>query len=509
MSYTSVLRIAIYSFALYANYIYARFLLNPAHAENLFLYVLAVIADVLTITVLSYTWISCLFFELSKGKYYSEIERLTDRGQDLAQRSVAVLVPTVNESLSLIRKTLTGTLAMRGNKTVYLLDDRGRGELKILCDRLGVVYIRRPHNQYNKAGNLNYALQFVNEEFVAVFDADFVPRSNFLIKTLPLFVDETIGIVQTPQVYHNENTFFAKGFKHFQDIFYSAIMPAKSLQNSAVCVGTNVVYRKNALDAIGGIPLVDHSEDINTSLKMYEKNYRTFYLDTQLARGLSPDNAISFFNQQFRWAKGGLSMFFKNNTLFNGKLNWDQRLQFFFSNMFYLTGLSIFIYLITPLLAIIFNSSAINPDYFYEWLNAYTLFFLANFIFYSLLIRKNLLQSVALGIFCFVPYTKAINAVLFNRRFQWKATNTKSSDIVTKLVAPFFPYLITSGAIAYLFFSGFLTFQTNFLLYAFWIGVNSLIIFYLIINCYASIIAKSEKKQYQALSAPVLKLQTS
>src|SRR5690606_31783043 len=133
-----------------------------------------------------------------------------------------------------------------------------------------------------------------------------------------------------------------------------------------------------------------------------------------------------------------------------------------------------------------------------------SMFFFANFVFYTSLVRNNFLQSIALGVFCFIPYTKAINSVLFNRRFSWKATNAKSSDIVTKLVAPFFPYLMTSIALAYLFLSGFLPFQMTFFLYAFWIVINSLIILYLIINAYLSVVQKRKESADGLFSNPVM-----
>ena len=484
------------------------------HAENIFLYILALIADTLTILILSYTWISCLYFEMFKSKYYSEITYLKDKGESLLKKKTAILIPVVNEPIGLIRKTLKAALAVEGKKTIYLLDDGKRHELKNLAEDLGIEYITRSDRKYNKAGNINNALQIVKEDFIAVFDADFMPKFNFLTETLPIFSDSTIGIVQTPQIYYNENNFFAKGFKNFQNLFYDYIMPSKSLQNSAICVGTNVVYRKTALDEIGGIPLLDHSEDINTSLRMFEKGIRTMYLNIELAVGLSPNNVIAFFNQQFRWSQGGLTMLLRNNTLFNKKLNWDQKLQFFFSNLFYLTGVTVFIYLITPLLAIIFNSSAINPDFFYEWVGTYTLFFVANFIFYSAFVRKNIIPTLALGLFCYIPYTKAINATLFNRSFNWKTTNTNTSDIVTKLVAPFFPYIITSIAIFYLFAIGFLEFEATLALYAFWIAINTVLVFYLITNCYLSVLTKKhtkkvEEKEVSSFTIPSLMTQTT
>lgn len=433
-----------------------------------------------------------------------EVRYLHDKGIALQQKPVAVFVPVVHEPLRIIQKTLTGIAAMKGNKNIYLLDDGNRDELKILCEQLHITYIRRDNRRFNKSGNLTNALRYTHEDYIAVFDADFIPKEHFLERTLPLFVDEKIGLVQTPQVYYNENTFFSKGFKNFQNLFYNYIMPAKSMQHSGICVGTNVVYRKSAIEAIGGFPRLDHSEDVNTSLQMHEIGYQSFYLNEALAIGLSPDNVVAFFNQQFRWSKGGLTMLFRNNTLFNKNLNWDQRIHFFFSNLFYLSGIAIFIYLLTPLLAIIFNSSAINPDFFAEWLKVYALFFIANVFFYSFMVRKNLLNSIALGLFCYVPYTRAIGAALFNKRFNWKTTNTKSSDVVTKLVAPFFPYILTTGTILYLFANEIIILQTSFLLYAFWMGVNTLLVIYLIVNSYISVLQKKQFRMKKRVVQPMV-----
>jgi len=490
MQHSSFIRLALFIFAIYANISYAQFLFNPLHADNILLYALALIADTLTIILLSYTWISCLFFELFKGKYYMEITYLRDKGEHLKHKSVAILIPVVNEPLQIIKKTLLAAIEMKGNKKVYLLDDGKRDELSLLAKTLGISYVKRKDRAFNKAGNLNNALSIIKEEFVAVFDADFVPKKTFLEKTLPLFVKESIALVQTPQVYYNEDNFFSKGFKNFQNLFYNYIMPSKSIQNSAICVGTNVIYRKSALDGIGGIPKIDHSEDVNTSLRLHEIKLETLYLNEELAVGLSPTNIISFFNQQFRWSKGGLMMLFRNNTLLNKNLTFDQRIQYFFSNLFYLSGIVIFIYLVTPLLAIIFNSSAINPDYFWEWVGKYSMFFVANFAFYSFIVKKNLLNSIALGLFCYIPYTRAITAAILNRNFNWKTTNTASSDLVTKLVAPFFPYLITTVAILYLFAADLIVLQSTLLLYAFWMAVNTITVIYLVINSYLSVVNK-------------------
>jgi cellulose synthase (UDP-forming) len=507
MHYTSAFRAAFFLFAIFANILYARFLLNPAHAQNIMLYSLVLIADLISIVLLTYTWLCCFYFEVFKNRYYSELASLKEKGKQFIDASVAVLIPVVNEPVGLIKETIEAARKMRGNKIVYLLDDGNRPELRDYCEREGIRYIIRTNRRYNKAGNMNNALKFVKEDFVAVFDADFLPDRKFLTETLPFFADKSIGIVQTPQVYYNDDTFFSRGFKNFQQLFYKYVMPAKSMQHAAFCVGTNVVYRRSALERIGGFPKIDHSEDVNTSLKMYEVGYRTLFYDKELALGRSPENALSFFNQQFRWAKGGLTMLFHKNPLFNKKLTGDQRLHFFFSNFFYLSGISIVIYLFVPVFSILFGSSAINPVYFTDWLFAYLGYFLVNYLIYSVLVKKNIFQSLALGIFCYVPYLRAMAHVIFNRQLDWKTTHASSKDVVTGILAPLFPYVTVSFATFYLLASGILPFTIDYVQYAFWLFINAVTVLYLMVVSYLSAFVKKSKSDQESTSFQVFRMQ--
>ena len=188
-------------------------------------------------------------------------------------------------------------------------------------------------------------------------DADFALHPDFIRQTLPLFHDPKIAAVQTPQIYSNEETLFARGSKYLQRVFYHYLQPGRSLLDSAMCVGTNVIYRRQAVNDVGGIAEVTHSEDAFTSVKLMEHGYCVFFLDEPLAVGLSPTSLIAFYNQQFRWARGGFSMMFKYNTLLNKRLHPEQKLQFFLSNFFYLSGISIVVYLASPLVVISLGSN--------------------------------------------------------------------------------------------------------------------------------------------------------
>jgi cellulose synthase (UDP-forming) len=116
--------------------------------------------------------------------------------------AVDVFIPTYNEGLDVLERTIVGALGIDYPKlTVWVLDDGKRDWLREFCERKGAKYIRRDKNDHAKAGNINHALTVTSGEFVAPFDADFVPHRNFINRTLGFLDDDpTIGCVQTPRI---------------------------------------------------------------------------------------------------------------------------------------------------------------------------------------------------------------------------------------------------------------------------------------------------------------------
>lgn len=120
---------------------------------------------------------------------------------------VAILIATYNEDEEVLERTIRGALGLRHeNKRIYVLDDGRRCWLRDYCAMRGVNYVERPDNRDAKAGNINHALKLLSDappDFIAVLDADFVPHRGFLSRTLALFHDPSVGLVQTPQHFFN------------------------------------------------------------------------------------------------------------------------------------------------------------------------------------------------------------------------------------------------------------------------------------------------------------------
>jgi len=125
----------------------------------------------------------------------------------LEGRTVDVFIPTKSESLEILRKTLLACQKLRYPHRTLVLDDGNREEVRNLAEELGCIYLARDDNRGAKAGNLNYGLKHSNAEFIAVFDADHIPLSNFIDRTIGYMQDEKVAFVQTPQEFYNTDSF--------------------------------------------------------------------------------------------------------------------------------------------------------------------------------------------------------------------------------------------------------------------------------------------------------------
>jgi cellulose synthase (UDP-forming) len=249
--------------------------------------------------------------------------------------SVDLYIPTFNEPIEVLEKTITGALCLDyPNLSIWVLDDGRRPWLKAFCEAKGVGYLNRPDNTHAKAGNINHALSRTSAEFVAIFDADFVPQRNFLMRTIGFFSDPEIGIVQTPHAFYNYdpmqvNLALRKSLPDEQRFFFDVIMPSRDAWNSAFCCGSNSVTRRAALRAVGdALPTQSITEDMLLSMTLLRKGYVTRYLCERLAFGLAPETVDAFFTQRLRWARGAIQILYLADGPLGRNLTIAQRLLF-------------------------------------------------------------------------------------------------------------------------------------------------------------------------------------
>ncbi|MFM7425551.1 MAG: glycosyltransferase [Elainella sp.] len=270
--------------------------------------------------------------------------------------SVDVLIPTYSEPDFILRRTVIGCQAIDyARKQIYLLDDTRRPEIKALAEELGCQYITRPDNRFAKAGNLNHAIHQTQGDLIVVFDADFVPTSNFLTRTLGFFQDPQVALVQTPQSFYNADPIARNlGLENVltpeEEVFYRQIQPIRDGAGSVICSGTSFVVRRRALETMGGFVTDSLSEDYFTGIRLSAQGYKLIYLDEKLSAGLAAENIAAHAVQRLRWARGTLQAFFiKSNPLTIQGLNLMQRLAHFEGLLHWFTSLSRVGFLLMPL----------------------------------------------------------------------------------------------------------------------------------------------------------------
>jgi len=298
-----------------------------------------------------------LFFMLNVKDRQREADQLCQAVIDGSfTPDVDILIPTYNEPIFILQRTVIGCQALEyANKKIYLLDDTQRLEVRQLAKKLGCEYLTRTDNRHAKAGNLNHAIAQTDGQLIVVFDADFIPTKNFLKRTVGFFQDEKIALVQTPQNFYNSDPIARNlGLENVvtseEEVFYRQIQPIRDGADSVICSGTSFVVRRSALRTAGGFVTDSLSEDYFTGICLSAQGYRLVYLDEKLSAGLAAENIADHATQRLRWARGTLQGFFIDaNPLTIRGLRPLQRLAHLEGFLHWFTSISRVGFLIMPL----------------------------------------------------------------------------------------------------------------------------------------------------------------
>lgn len=336
--------------------------------------------------------------------------------------SVDILIPTYNEPDFILKRTVIGCQALDYPRfKIYLLDDTRRPEIKKLAQELGCKYITRPDNNHAKAGNLNQAIAKTNGELIVVFDADFIPTTNFLTRTVGFFQNPKIGLVQTPQSFYNgdpiaRNLDLEDTLTPEEEVFYRHTQPMKDGAGSVVCSGTSFIVRREALQEIGCFVTESLSEDYFTGIGLSAKGYELIYLDEKLSAGLAAESIAAHIDQRLRWARGTLQAFFiKNNPLTIPGLKLWQRLGHLEGLLHWFNCIPRVFFLTVPLVYIFFQIEAIRvnlSEVIYIFL-PYYIVQLSVFSWLNLRSRSAMLSDIYSLIQCF-PLALTVIKVMVN-----------------------------------------------------------------------------------------------
>lgn len=247
-----------------------------------------------------------------------------------------------------------------------------------------ITHIRRGNREGFKAGALKAGLKTAKGKFVAIFDADFIPHKDFLIKTLPLFSDEKVGMVQTRWEHINgDYSILTKAQALALDGHF---VIEQSVRNKAGFFinfnGTGGVWRKNCIEDAGNWHSDTLTEDLDLSYRAQLNGWKFVYLKDFTSPAELPSEINALKSQQFRWTKGAietakkiLPLVWKSNVPLRVKLQ----------STFHLTNNLIFPFILLAAILnvpLIFIKNSGSHELYFAVMSLFVLAFISSFLFY-------------------------------------------------------------------------------------------------------------------------------
>ena len=207
---------------------------------------------------------------------------------------------------------------------------------------IDIKHITRQIRTGFKAGALKEGLETAKGEFIAIFDADFMPKPDWLLKTIPNFKNSKVGVVQTRWGHLNRNYSILTKIQAFAlDAHFTLEQTGRNSKQHCINFnGTAGVWRKSCIIDAGNWESDTLTEDLDLSYRAQLKNWKFIYLEDVETPAELPAIISAARSQQFRWNKGGAENFIKmaskviESTTFSRKTKFHGLLHLLNSSMF-------------------------------------------------------------------------------------------------------------------------------------------------------------------------------
>lgn len=258
-------------------------------------------------------WMLVLLFRLrSKGVIEKALQ------EPAVLPCVTVQLPLYNERF-VAKRLLDAAAALEWPRhllEIQVLDDSTDTTRELVDERVAhwqdrgidMKAIRRKRRDGFKAGALAHGMASANGEFIAVLDADFMPGTDFLRRTIGFFSDSTVGMVQCRWGFLNEEHSW---LTRVQSLLLAAHFRIEQYvrSRSGLCFnfnGTAGIWRKTTIQDAGGWQADTVTEDLDISYRAQLRGWRFVYLDNYEVPSELPTTMAAFRNQQQRWTKGSI-----------------------------------------------------------------------------------------------------------------------------------------------------------------------------------------------------------
>jgi len=221
---------------------------------------------------------------------------------------------------------------------IIVMDDSNDGTTTRIAKSFEAKYpnlvrvIHRERRTGFKAGALEVAMRKSTGEFIALFDADYVPPADFLKKMIPhLYLDDRVAFAQSRWSYlDGQFSWIAKAMSLAIDVYAFVDQRARYVGNLlAHFSGTCGVFRRKAIEDAGGWSADTLAEDLDLSIRLHLKGWKYIYVPTVVCPGEIPPSFDNLRHQQYRWAKGYSECLRKHGgaILRSAQLNFFQKME--------------------------------------------------------------------------------------------------------------------------------------------------------------------------------------
>ncbi len=271
--------------------------------------------DLFLLSAVVITLYTCNFYYLA---YLSRQRRTPLQTADMSTPSITIHLPIYNEKY--VAKRLVDSVCdmdyPRDKMRIMVLDDSDDDTVDLLgrvvesYKRQGfdIEHVRRGTRTGYKAGALKHAMQTTDTEYVAIFDADFIPPDWFLKRAIPHFANSGIGLVQCRWGHVNEN-YSAITKVQALSLDFHFLIEQKAKSNSHLFMnfnGTAGIWRRSCIEDAGGWHTATLVEDLDLSYRAQMKEWKCVFLPDIVVDAELPVQMNAAKRQQFRWAKGSI-----------------------------------------------------------------------------------------------------------------------------------------------------------------------------------------------------------
>jgi cellulose synthase/poly-beta-1,6-N-acetylglucosamine synthase-like glycosyltransferase len=277
---------------------------------------------------------------------------------------------------------------------IQVLDDSTDNTQEILkavvaeyaAKNFNIKYIHRVDRSGYKAGALKAGLEVAEGEFVAIFDADFLPNPDFLMKTVPHFMNPEIGMVQTRWEHLNEEySYLTKAQALALDGHFALEQEVRFKSGFFINFnGTAGIWRKSCIYDAGNWQPDTLTEDLDLSYRAQLKGWKFVYLNEVTSPAELPADINALKTQQFRWTKGAVETAKK---LLPAVMKSKFPLKVKIESFIHLTSNIVFPFIIIVALLnvpiVVLKNITTSYDNFYSLMSIFVLASISTFLFYT------------------------------------------------------------------------------------------------------------------------------